>query len=102
MEQATVSKMLSVGEAAKRLDVKYHTVLSWTRIGCPIDGSTVYLRCECVGTRTRIPPDAIEEFKAACLKARRGDAAVAESEETPDEFDRRAAEAVARFNAKHG
>lgn len=100
MEQVATHQMLSVGEAAKRLGVKYYTALAWTRAGCPIDGATVYLRCVCVGTRTRIPPDAIEEFMAACLKARRG-GTVVEVGESPEEYEKKAAEAVAAWKARY-
>lgn len=75
MAQATAPEMLTVRQAAGLLGVKYYTALKWTRAGCPIDGETVFLRCEAVGTRTRIPADAIDEFKAACLAVRRGGAA---------------------------
>ncbi len=70
----TAAETLSAADAARYVGCGKAALIGWARRGCKLrSGAVVQLAYEMAGYRFRFRPTALDEFRAECAKAARGE-----------------------------
>lgn len=86
-------------EVADRCSVTAGVVNRWIRQGLRIQGRLIKLRAVAYGDRFRVRPSDLDAFRDECTRAKLGDEASTEPQESPSQMERRFKASQARLAA---